>query len=552
MATAEFPLSQPLPRRYQGVWEWVTTTDHKRIGLLYLFTTFAFFLIGGLMALLMRTQLAQPNNTILTASQYDQLFTIHGTTMIFLFVIPVWSAFGNFMLPLMIGAKDMAFPRINAFAFWLIPLGGMVMYSGFFFGGSASAGWTGYVPLTEKLYSPQVGQDLWSQGILILGISSVMGAVNFLVTIHRMRAPGMTWFRLPLFVWAIEVTAALVLLATPFLSTALVLVEMDRNLGTNFFNPAHGGNAVLYQLMFWFYSHPAVYIMVLPGFGVISEILPVFTRKPIFGYRAMAMSMAAIGVLGFMVFGHHMFTVGLPLPVQIFFMGSTMIIAVPTGIKIFNWLGTMWGGSIRYTTAMLFAVGFLLMFLIGGLDGVFLASLGIDYELNGTYWVVAHIHYVLVGGSLFAVFAGVYYWWPKMFGRYLNERLGKWNFWTLIIGFNLTFMPMHFLGVMGMPRRIATYAADTGWAPLNLLETVGSYIIAVSVMVFLYNVVISLHGPKTAVNDPWEGNSLEWLTTSPPPPHNFDGELPPVESNRPLRDFRLAGGKINPPDAVLP
>lgn len=552
MATAEFPLSQPLPRRYQGVWEWVATTDHKRIGLLYLFTTLAFFLIGGLMALLMRTQLAQPNNTILTASQYDQLFTIHGTTMIFLFVIPVWSAFGNFMLPLMIGAKDMAFPRINAFAFWLIPLGGMVMYSGFFFGGSASAGWTGYVPLTEKLYSPQVGQDLWSQGILILGISSVMGAVNFLVTIHRMRAPGMTWFRLPLFVWAIEVTAALVLLATPFLSTALVLVEMDRNLGTNFFNPAHGGNAVLYQLMFWFYSHPAVYIMVLPGFGVISEILPVFTRKPIFGYRAMAMSMAAIGVLGFMVFGHHMFTVGLPLPVQIFFMGSTMIIAVPTGIKIFNWLGTMWGGSIRYTTAMLFAVGFLLMFLIGGLDGVFLASLGIDYELNGTYWVVAHIHYVLVGGSLFAVFAGVYYWWPKMFGRYLNERLGKWNFWTLIIGFNLTFMPMHFLGVMGMPRRIATYAADTGWAPLNLLETVGSYIIAVSVMVFLYNVVISLHGPKTAVNDPWEGNSLEWLTTSPPPPHNFDGELPPVESNRPLRDFRLAGGKINPPDAVLP
>jgi cytochrome c oxidase subunit 1 len=552
MATAEFPLSQPLPRRYQGVWEWVTTTDHKRIGLLYLFTTFAFFLIGGLMALLMRTQLAQPNNTILTASQYDQLFTIHGTTMIFLFVIPVWSAFGNFMLPLMIGAKDMAFPRINAFAFWLIPLGGMVMYSGFFFGGSAAAGWTGYVPLTEKLYSPQVGQDLWSQGLLILGISSVMGAVNFLVTIHRMRAPGMTWFRLPLFVWAIEVTAALVLLATPFLSTALVLVEMDRSLGTNFFNPAHGGNAVLYQLMFWFYSHPAVYIMVLPGFGVISEILPVFTRKPIFGYRAMAMSMAAIGVLGFMVFGHHMFTVGLPLPVQIFFMGSTMIIAVPTGIKIFNWLGTMWGGSIRYTTAMLFAVGFILMFLIGGLDGVFLASLGIDYELNGTYWVVAHIHYVLVGGSLFAVFAGVYYWWPKMFGRYLNERLGKWNFWTLIIGFNLTFMPMHFLGVMGMPRRIATYAADTGWAPLNLLETVGSYIIAVSVMVFLYNVVISLHGPKTAVNDPWEGNSLEWLTTSPPPPHNFDGELPPVESNRPLRDFRLAGGKINPPDAVLP
>jgi cytochrome c oxidase subunit 1 len=552
MATAEFPLSQPLPRRYGAVWDWVTTTDHKRIGLLYLFATMGFFVIGGVMALLIRTQLAQPNNTLLTASQYDQLFTMHGTTMIFLFVIPVWGAFGNFMLPLMIGAKDMAFPRINAFAFWLIPAGGMVMYSGFFFGGSASAGWTGYVPLVEKLYSPQIGQDLWSEGILILGISSVMGAVNFLVTIHRMRCPGMTWFRLPLFVWSMEVTSALVLLASPFIAAAMTMVELDRMIGTNFFNPAHGGNVVLYQLIFWFYSHPAVYIMILPGFGVISEILPVFTRKPIFGYRAMAISMAAIGVLGFMVFGHHMFTVGLPLPVQIFFMGATMIIAVPTGVKIFNWLGTMWGGSIRLNTPMLFAVGFLLMFLIGGLDGVFLSSLGIDYELNGTYWVVSHIHYVLVGGSLFAVFGGIYYWWPKMFGRYLNERLGKWHFWLLIIGFNLTFFPMHFLGVMGMPRRISTYATNTGWGPLNLLETVGSYIIAVAILIFLYNVAISLHGPKTAVNDPWEGNSLEWLTTSPPAPHNFDGKLPPVESNRPLRDFRLAGGTINPPDAILP
>jgi cytochrome c oxidase subunit 1 len=532
-----------------GLYEWLTTTDHKKIGILYLVNSFIFFLIGGILALLVRTELATPGIQLLTDEHfYNQLFTMHGSVMIFLFVIPILAGFGNYVVPLQIGAPDMAFPRINALSFWMLPLGGILLFLGFVTGGAAAAGWTSYAPLSEDrvLGSPGAGQDLWLMGLTLIGTSSILGAVNFLVTIFKMRAPGMTLFRMPILVWTVMVTAVLVLMATPVFTSALIMLFIDRNYGGHFFDPATGGNAILWQNVFWFYSHPAVYVMILPAMGIVSEVLPVFSRKPLFGYKAFVFATAGIGALGFSVWAHHMFTTGaVYLP---FFSFMTFLIAVPTGVKMFNWVFTLWRGKLTLATPLLFALGFLSMFLIGGINGAFSASVPVDFAIHDTYWVVAHIHYVLFGGSVFGVFAGLYYWFPKMTGRMLDEGLGKVQWVLMFIGFNLTFFPMHQLGLAGMPRRIADYASDAGWNELNLAATIGGFLIAASVLPFLWNVFISLRNGRIAGDDPWEANTLEWATSSPPPPYNFD-HLPEIRSERPLFDLRHGRTK---PAAVLP
>src|SRR5215471_8552913 len=529
----------------RGIGAWLTTPDHKKIGLMYMVASFIFFLLGGLAALLVRLQLALPEAPPFKAEDYNQLFTIHASVMIFLFVIPFGiGGLGNYFVPLMIGARDMAFPKLNALSFWLVPPAGLLILSGFFFPdptgkfptGAADAGWTSYPPLS--VHGP-FGQSLWLVGVFILGASSILGSINFLVTILNMRTPGMTMHRIPLFVWAMLTTSFIQLIATPALAAVLLMVLADRHLGTHFFDPAGGGDVLGYQHGFWFYSHPAVYIMILPYFGVISEVLQVFSRKPIFGYKAVAYSTAAIGVLGFLVWAHHMFTVGLPVISQSFFMLMTMLIAIPTGIKIFNWAGTLWGGHLQFKAPLLFSLGFLTMFVIGGLNGVYGAVVPVDYELHDTYFVVAHIHYVLFGGSVFAVFAGSYYWFPKISGRLYSESLGSWHFWLLLVGFNLTFFPMHILGLMGMARRIAVYPIETGFLPLNVVETAGAFLLGLSVLIFVWNMLVSWRRGVLAGNDPWLGNTLEWLTTSPPPVYNF-ASLPRIRSERPLRDLRMA------------
>jgi cytochrome c oxidase subunit 1 len=466
---------------------------------------------------------------------------MHGTTMIFLVVVPILAGFGNYLIPLMIGARDVAFPRLNAFSYWMFLLGGLVLYSSWLAnGGAPKAGWTSYAPLSaDRAFTPGNGQDLWILSLHLLTISSLAGAINFIATIVNMRAPGMSWMRMPLFVWTILTYAVMLVLVLPALSAGLTMLLLDRQVGTHFFIPDKGGSALLWQHVFWFFGHPEVYIMILPAMGIVSEVIPVFSRKPIFGYAAIAFSTLGIGFVSMIVWAHHMFAVGLPWGLQAFFMVSSLAVAVPTGIKILNWLATTWRGNLIFDTPMLFALGFIAVFTLGGLSGIFLAAFPIDWQLTDSYYVVAHLHYVLFGGSIFGIFAGLYYWWPKMFGRLLDEQLGKLSFWLIFVGFNVTFFPMHMLGLLGMPRRIYTYDHGGLWEGYNLASSIGSGIMSLGILVFVINVIRTSRVGARAGNDPWLGDTLEWFTSSPPPPENFAQPVPYVSSARPLRDLRV-------------
>ena len=526
MATISAPLgerrTQDKQLRVSDLLRW--TVDHKIIGLQYLVVSFIFFLIGGAFAMLIRAELLTPQVDFFASGQaYNTVLTLHGSAMIFLFMIPIWAGFGNYLIPLMLGAKDMAFPWLNAFAFWMIPPAGLLFLMSYFVG-APEAGWTAYPPLSVE-YSPD-RQTLWIVGLHVLGISSILGAINFIVTIKNMRPDGMGYFQMPLFVWAILATSIIIVMATPFLAGALTLLLLDRVAGTAFFNPAAGGDVLLWQNIFWFYSHPAVYIMILPGFGVLSEVLSVHARKPIFGYRMIALSSMAIALIGFTVWAHHMFT-SLTPQLRIPFMITSMIIAVPTGIKIFSWIGTIWGGKIRYTAANLFAIGLLSMFVIGGISGVILASVPVDIHMHDTYFVVAHFHFVLFGGSVFAVYAGLYHWFPKFTGRMLDERLGAIHFWLTYVGFLGSFFPMHWTGEQGMPRRVAEYAPQ--FQTVNTITSIFAFILGISTLFFIWNVFQTLATGERASANPWRALTLEWATSSPPPSHNFDYEPVPFE-----------------------
>jgi len=535
MATAEQLIARAGRPRESGLWSWLTTVDHKRIGILYGASALVFFLVGGLEALLLRVQLARPENRFLDPETFNQLFTMHGTTMIFLVGMPIAVAFFNYIVPLQIGARDVAFPRLNALSYWVFLLGALFLNASFLFGAAPDGGWFGYTPLTTRQYSPGLNIDFWVLGLQILGIGSILGGINFITTIINLRAPGMRLMRMPLFTWMAFVTSFLIITALPVLAVALFFLTFDRFWGTNFFNTAAGADPALWQHLFWIFGHPEVYILILPAFGIMSDVVPAFSRKPLFGYAIMVYSGILIGFIGWGVWAHHMFATGMGAIADAFFAASTMIIAIPTGVKIFNWLATMWGGSIRFATPMKFAIALIAMFTIGGVSGIHHASPPTNLQQTDTYYVVAHFHYVLFGGLIMGVFAGFYYWFPKVTGRLLDERLGSWHFWLTVIGANLTFFPMHFAGLLGMPRRIYTYPAELGLAGLNLVETVGAFITAAGVLVFVWNVVRSLRHGEPAGANPWEAHTLEWATSSPPPPYNF-GTTPVVHSREPMWD----------------
>ena len=538
-----------LKEQPKGWLSWLTTTDHKRIGIMYLFATFLFFILGGVEALIMRVQLAVPDNTAVTPETYNGLVSMHGTTMIFLFVVPVFAGFANYFVPLMIGARDMAFPRLNALSLWLLVFGGIAFYGSLFFE-PPQAGWTSYAPLSDDAYMPSGGIDAWIFLIHLTGLSSLVGAINFIATIHNMRAKGMSWGRMPLFVWTILTYSYLLVTALPAIAAAVTMLLTDRHFGTDFYDPTGGGDPMLWQHLFWFFGHPEVYIMILPAFGIISEILPVFARKPIFGYKAIAAATVSIAFMALLVWAHHMFTTPTATVVLVFFMLSSFAIAIPTGIKIFNWIATLWRGSIVMKTPLYFAVAVPALFVIGGISGVILAVFPVDWQLHDTYFIVAHLHYVLFGGSVFGIFAGLYYWFPKMSGRMLSEGLGKLSFWIMFVGFNLTFLVQHSAGLSGMPRRIYDYSQDSGWGGYNLASTIGSFLLGIGVLVSLVNVIISLKKGKVAGNDPWQGNTLEWFTQSPPPENNFD-VVPRIRSVEPMKDIRREVMKSGEPEGTV-
>lgn len=530
--------SSPPPADWAAVLhDWTTTVDHKKVGILYVLLSLVFLVIAGIEALLIRWQLFFPRNDFLQPDTFNQFFTMHGTTMVFFVGMPILIGIGNYLVPLMIGARDMAFPRMNALGVWLTLFGGLLTYASFMTGGAPAIGWFAYAPLTEKTFARTSATDLWALGLLVSGVGTLTAGINFIATILAMRAPGMTLRKIPFFVWTMLWTSVQIIIAIPPLTAALVMVLLDRNADAHFFDVQNGGSALLWQHLFWFFGHPEVYILILPAFGMISEVIPVFSRKVLFGYEFMAAATAAIAFISMGVWAHHMFVVGMSRTLDLYFAAASLLVSVPTGIKFFNWLATMYGGRIWFASPMLFACGFLSMFLIGGLTGIMLAAAPFNFQLSDSYFVVGHFHWVLIGGTLFGIFAGIHYWYPKVTGRMLSERLARWQFWLLLIGFILTFGPMHIAGMLGMPRRIYTYEADRGWAIWNQLTTIGAFLQAPSYLLFVINITWSFFHGRRAGDDPWDAWTLEWTTTSPPPSYNFE-TIPVVASRRPLWDLK--------------